>query len=157
MFKVHMNFNQIDYIKNYNKNIYKTIPFRVRKDNFDIIKKLKSVESINGYINELIENDIHHNVLTIKEIKNKILPIFKKHNINEAYLFGSYARGEAKNTSDIDIYCESGNVKTLIEQGFFEDELTKALKKDVDIVFIGSKMDNYFKEQLDQEKIRICY
>lgn len=73
-----MNFNQIDYIKNYNKSIYKTIPFRVRKDNADIIKKLKSVESINGYINELIENDIHHNVLTIKETKNKILPIFKK-------------------------------------------------------------------------------
>ncbi|MCQ2792728.1 MAG: nucleotidyltransferase domain-containing protein [Bacilli bacterium] len=151
-----MNFNQIDYIKNYNKSIYKTILFRVRKDNFDIMKKLKSVESVNGYINELIENDIHHNVLTIKKIKDKILPIFKKHNINEVYLFGSYARGEAKNTSDIDIYCESGNVKTLIEQGLLEDELTKALKKDVDIVFIGSKMDNYFKEQLEGDKIRIC-
>ncbi|MCQ2786987.1 MAG: nucleotidyltransferase domain-containing protein [Bacilli bacterium] len=151
-----MNFNQIDYIKNYNKNIYKTIPFRVRKDNFDIIKKLKSVESINGYINELIENDVHRNILTIKEIKNKILPILKRHNINETYLFGSYARGEAKNSSDIDIYCESGNIKTLIDQGFFEDELTKALKKDVDIVFIGSKMDNYFKEQLEGDKIRIC-
>ncbi|MCQ2796726.1 MAG: nucleotidyltransferase domain-containing protein [Bacilli bacterium] len=151
-----MNFNQIDYIKNYNKNSYKTIPFRVRKDNFDIIKKLKSVESINGYINRLIENDVHRNILTIKEIKNKILPIFKKHNINEAYLFGSYARGEAKNSSDIDIYCESGNIKTLIDQGFFEDELTKALKKDVDIVFIGSKMDNHFKEQLEGDKIRIC-
>lgn len=155
MFEEYMNFNQLDYIKNYNKSIYKTIPFRVRKDNFDIIKKLKSVESVNGYINKLIENDVHRNVLTIKQIKDKILPIFKKHNINEAYLFGSYARGEAKNSSDIDIYCESGNVKTLIDQGFFEDELTKALKKDVDIVFIGSKMNHYFKEQLEGDKIRI--
>ncbi len=151
-----MNFNQIDYIKNYNKNIYKTIPLRVRKDNVAVIKKLKTVKSINGYINELIENDINHHVLTIKEIKDRILPIFKKHNIQEAYLFGSYARGEAKNDSDVDIYCESGNIKTLIEQGFFEDELTKALKKDVDIVFINSKMDNYFKEQLEEDKIRIC-
>lgn len=151
-----MNFNQIDYIKNYNKSIYKTIPFRVRKDNLDIIKKLKSVESINGYINELIENDVHRNILTIKEIKNRILPIFKKHNINEAYLFGSYARGEAKNNSDVDIYCESGDVKTLIKQGFLEDELTNALKKDVDIVFIGSRMDNNFKAQLEGDKIRIC-
>ena len=131
------------------------IPFRVRKDNSDVIKKLKSVGSINGYINTLIENDIHPNTLTIKQIKDKVLPIFKKHNIHEAYLFGSYARGEAKNSSDIDIYCESGNIKTMIEQGFFEDELTKALKKDVDIVFIGSKMDNHLKRQLGEDKIRI--
>ncbi|MCQ2794425.1 MAG: nucleotidyltransferase domain-containing protein [Bacilli bacterium] len=150
-----MNFNQIDYIKKYNKSIYKTIIFRVRKDKLDIIKKLDSVGSVNGYLNELIENDVHHNVLTIKEIKDRILPIFKKHNIHEAYLFGSYARGEAKNSSDIDIYCEPGDVKTLIKQGFFEDELTNALKKDVDIVFIDSKMDNHFKEQLEKDKIRI--
>ena len=72
MFRADMNFNQIDYIKNYNKNSYKTILFRVRKDNLDIVKKLKSVNSVNGYINELIENDIHRKVLTIKEIKNRI-------------------------------------------------------------------------------------
>ena len=151
-----MSFNQQEYIKKYNKDIYKMYPFRVRKDNVDIINKLESVDSINGYINTLIENDVHCNILTIKQIKDKINPIFRKHNINEAYLFGSYARGEAKNTSDIDIYCESGDIKTLIDQGYFEDELVKALGKEVDIVFIGSKMDEYFKEQLEGDKIRIC-
>ncbi len=151
-----MSFNQNEYIKSYNKSIYKMIPFRVRKDNLDVIKKLKSVDSINGYINSLIENDIHRNILSIKQIKDKVLPIFKKYHINEAYLFGSYARGEANNNSDVDIYCEPGNIKTLIEQGLFEDELINALDKKVDIVFIGSKMDNYFKEQLEGDKIRIC-
>ncbi len=151
-----MSFNQNEYIKSYNKNIYKMIPFRVRKDNLDVIKKLKSVDSINGYINSLIENDIHRNILSIKQIKDKILPIFKKHHINEAYLFGSYARGEANSASDVDIYCKPGNIKTLIEQGLFEDELINALDKKIDIVFIGSKMDNYFKEQLERDKIRIC-
>ncbi len=131
-------------------------PFRVRKDNVDIINKLQTVDSINGYINELIENDIHRDVLTIKQIKDRIIPIFLKHGIHEAYLFGSYARGEAKNSSDVDIYCESGDIKTLLDQGFFEEELIKALGKDVDIVFIGSKMDEYFKEQLEGDKIRIC-
>ncbi len=150
-----MSFNQNEYIKTYNKNIYKMIPFRVRKDNVDVIKKLKSVESINAYINALIDNDIHRNVLTIKQIKDKVLPIFNKHGIKEAYLFGSYARGEANNNSDIDIYCESGDVDTLIKQGLFEDELVQALNKDIDIVFIGSRMDNYFKRQLEIDKIRI--
>ena len=38
----------------------------------NVIKKLTSVPSMNGYINELIENDIHREVLTIKQIKERI-------------------------------------------------------------------------------------
>ena len=78
------------------------------------------------------------------------------HNIREVYLFGSYARGEAKNTSDIDIYCEAGDIKTFIDQGFLGDELAEALGKDVDIIFMGSRMDDFFRKQLDGDKIRLC-
>lgn len=151
-----MSFNQKDYIDGYNKNTYKMFPFRVRKDNTKTINKLNSVPSINGYINSLIEKDINSNVLTIKQIKDAILPILNKHNIHEVYLFGSYSRGEANNNSDVDIYCEAGDIKTFIDQGFLEEELEKALGKEVDIVFIGSKLDDYFKEQLEGDKIRIC-
>lgn len=130
-------------------------PFRVRKDDKKIIDKLISEPSMNKYIYNLISNDISRNVLTIKEIKNHILPIFSKHNIHEVYLFGSYARGEATTSSDIDIYCEPGNIKTFIDQGFLEDELKEATNKNIDIVFFGSRMDDYFKEQLDEDKIKI--
>lgn len=150
-----MSFNQKNYINNFNKETYKMFPFRVRKDDLDIIEKLNSVPSMNKYINNLIENDIHRNVLTIKEIKERIIPVMKKHNINEIYLFGSYARGEAKNSSDVDIYCEAGDIETYIDQGFLEDELEAALGKDVDIIFIGSQLDDYFKKQLEGDKIRI--
>ena len=129
-------------------------PFRVRKDNISITDKLSSVSNINSYINSLIENDLH--VLTIKQIKERILPVLSKHNIHEVYLFGSYARGEANRDSDVDIYCEPGEIKTFIQQGFLEDELKTALGKDVDIVFIGSKLDDYFKKQLEGDKIKIC-
>ena len=151
-----MSFNQKEYIGNYNKNTYKMFPFRVRKDDVEIIDKLMSVPSMNAYIYCLIENDINPGVLTIKQIKDRILPILRKHNINEVYLFGSYARGDANRDSDVDIYCEAGNIKTFIDQGFLEDELIEALGKEVDIVFIGSKMDDYFKEQLEGDKIRLC-
>ncbi len=151
-----MSFNQRKYIDSYNKNNYKMFPFRVRKDDKKIIDKLISEPSMNKYIYNLISNDISRNVLTIKEIKNHILPILSKHNIHEVYLFGSYARGEATTSSDIDIYCESGDIKTFIDQGFLEDELKEATNKNIDIVFIGSRMDDYFKEQLDGDKIRIC-
>ncbi len=154
--KIKMSFNQKQYIESYNKSNYKMFPFRVRKDDTKVIEKLANVPSMNKYIYSLIDNDINPNILTLKQIKDKVLPILSKHHINEVYLFGSYARGEAKNTSDVDIYCESGDIKTFIDQGFLEDELEEALGKEVDIIFIGSKMDDFFKKQLEGDKIRIC-
>ena len=151
-----MAFIQKQYIADYNKTTYKMFPFRVRKEDVAIINKLKSVPSMNKYIYSLIDNDINCKILTIKQIKERILPILKKFNINEVYLFGSYARGEANSSSDVDIYCESGNVKTFVDQGYLEDELVEALGKEVDLVFMGSQMDDFFKEQLEGDKIRIC-
>ena len=133
-----MGFNQKQYIGQYNKQTYKMFPFRVRKDEKEIIEKLSSVPSINGYIRSLLENDIHPATLTIAQIKERMLPVLAKHNIHEVYLFGSYARGEANNQSDVDIYCEAGDIRTLIDQGFLEDELVEVLGKEVDVVFIGS-------------------
>ena len=151
-----MSFNQKQYINEFNKETYKMFPFRVRRDNIPVIKKLSNVRNKNKYIVELIENNINPSVLTLKQIKSAIMPILAKHGIHEVYLFGSYARGEANNKSDVDIFCESGDVKTLIDQGFLEDELTEALGKEVDIVFIGSMMDDYFKEQLEGDLIKLC-
>lgn len=151
-----MSFDQKAYINDFNKNTYKMFPFRVRKDDITIIKKLAETKNVNKYIRSLIENDIHQSVLTIKQIKDKILPILAKHNIHEVYLFGSYARGEAKSSSDVDIYCESGDIKTFMDQGYLEDELMNALGKDVDIVFIGTTLNDYFKKQLEGDKIRLC-
>ena len=151
-----MAFNQKTYINNYNKNTYKMYPFRVRKDDSIIINKLDTVNNINKYIRTLIDNDANPCVLTIKQIKERILPVLAKHNIHEVYLFGSYARGEAKNNSDVDIYCESGDIKTFIQHGFLEDELKEALGKDIDLIFIGTELNDFFKEQLERDKIRLC-
>lgn len=151
-----MPFNQKEYIAGYNKETYKMFPFRVRKDNTQIINKLNSVPNKNEYITQLIENNIKPSVLTLKQIKDAIMPVFAKHNIHEVYLFGSYARGEANNKSDVDIFCESGDVRTLIDQGFLEDELMDALGKEVDIIFIGSLMDEYFEEQMRKDLIKLC-
>ena len=151
-----MAFNQQKYIDDFNKETYKMFPFRVRKDNIEVINKLNNVPNKNKYIVSLIENNINPSVLTLKQIKTRILPVMAKHNIHEVFLFGSYARGEANNKSDVDIYCESGDIRTLIDQGFFEDELEEALGKEVDIVFIGSQMDDYFKQQLEGDLIKIC-
>ena len=129
--------------------------FRVRRNDDKLINKLDSVDNRNQYISSLIRNDINHEVLTIKEIKNRIKPVMVKHHIKDVYLFGSYARGEANSNSDVDIYCDSGDIDTLYKEVDFCEELKEALNKEVDVVTIDSKMDDYFKKQLDEDKIKL--
>lgn len=145
-----MKFNQTNYISKYNKANYKMYQFRVRKDS-PLINTLDRLENRNKHIVSLIEND--RKVLTIKQIKQKIKPILNKHGIKYICLFGSYARGEANVDSDVDIFCDKGNIKTLIEQGRLEEELKKALKKDVDVVFKSSKMNEHFNKQIKEDMI----
>ena len=149
-----MSFNQTEYISKFNKENYKMYQFRVKQSDIDIINRLDSVQNRNKYIVQLIDDNI--NVLSIKEIKERIKPILNKYGINNIYLFGSYARGEAISTSDVDIYCDKGNIRTFIDQGNLEDELEQALNKKIDIVFDTSHMDDYFKEQIMEDMIKLC-
>ena len=149
-----MSFNQTEYISKFNKENYKMYQFRVKQSDIDIINRLDSVQNRNKYIVQLIDDNI--NVLSIKEIKERIKPILNKYGINNIYLFGSYARGEAISTSDVDIYCDKGNIRTFIDQGNLEDELEQALNKKIDIVFDTSHMDDYFKEQIMRDMIKLC-
>lgn len=48
---------------------------------------------------------------TIDEIKNIVTPIAEKYQIAQVYLFGSFARGDFDEQSDIDIRIEKGNLK----------------------------------------------
>lgn len=151
-----MPFNQAEYISNFNKNNYKMYQFRVKKSDINIINYLDNIENRNSYIVSLITTDISSSIYTIKEIKSIIKPILNKYGINDIYLFGSYARGEAKDSSDIDIYCDKGNIRTFIDQGLLEDELEEALNKKVDIIFDSSYIDEYFKKQIMEDMIKLC-
>ncbi len=51
---------------------------------------------------------------TIKEIQNKTAPIAESYGIKKMSLFGSYARGEATDDSDIDLFIDKGHLKSLI-------------------------------------------
>ena len=50
-----------DYINDYNKKNYKQIKLVVRKDDIEILDKLKSVPSVRAYLLELIRQDIKAN------------------------------------------------------------------------------------------------
>ena len=46
-------------------------------------------------------------MLSIEEIKSYVIPVVEKYPIERVILFGSYARGDASDKSDIDLIVES--------------------------------------------------
>ena len=129
--------------------------FRVKRSDVKLISFLDKKSNRNSYITGLITDDIDSGVLTIKQIKDMIRPVMLNHNIKDVYLFGSYARGEANKNSDVDIYCDSGDLKTLYDELDLIAELETVLNKEVDVVTIGSKMDDVFKKQLEEDIIKL--
>ena len=150
-----MPFDQKKYVNNFNKETYKSFLIRVRKDNKAIMEKLEGERNVNNYILKLIDNDVNPGVLTIKQIKELTLPVFRKHNIKEVYLFGSYSRGEARKESDIDLFCEGGDIESLLDHVRVQRELKEVLGKDVDLITFGSSMNTTFKNELDKDKIKL--
>lgn len=70
----------------------------------------------------------------LEQMKNKILPILKQAGITRSAFFGSVARGEACESSDVDILIEFQGKKTLFDLVALQDELQGALGRDVDLV-----------------------
>ena len=91
---------------------------------------------------------------TIEEIKNKITNAAQQYGIQKAYLFGSYARGEANVESDIDLCIEKGNIRTLFELSGFRQDLEEALGNQVEVITTSSLSDD-FKEQIGKEMVLV--
>lgn len=69
---------------------------------------------------------------SIPLIKRIVSPILKKHNVSSAVLFGSYAKGEENEKSDIDLVVDSG-LRGLAFFGLLED-ISNAFKVPVDLI-----------------------
>ncbi len=144
-----------DYISAYNKKNYQSVLLRIPNNNKEIIEKLKSVPSKNGYLLELVQNDINPPVLKLSFIKKVLKDVLGKHNIKKIYLFGSYSRGEATKGSDVDILCEKGDINTLLQKEYLEEELEKELGKKVDLLFLTTQMPAFFKNKIEEDLIEL--
>ncbi len=89
---------------------------------------------------------------SLDEIKEKTVPIAIDYGIESMSIFGSYARGEADDESDVDICIDKGEVKSLIKYFMFVDELEKSLGCHVDVVTTGIE-DKVFLEKIEREGI----
>ena len=71
----------------------------------------------------------------IENMKKRIVPVLKKNNVVRAGIFGSYARGEQKKNSDIDILVKIDDKDfSLLDLIALEMRLKKILGLNVDLV-----------------------
>lgn len=94
-------------------------------------------------INDRCEITERKGILTIKQIKTNINEIIKNEystSIDFCYLFGSYAKGYATETSDVDL-CVSTSLTGLDVFGLAED-IRNVLHKKIDLVRLSSLNNN---------------
>lgn len=79
-----------------------------------------------------------------------------QYDVSEAYLFGSFARGEQTPDSDIDLRLVCGNTMTFGTLYEISHELEKELGRKVDIVTTPPEhMRPPFRKSIEQEEVRI--
>ena len=88
----------------------------------------------------------------IESIKKRIIPILKKYGVTKAGIFGSYARGEQKRNSDIDILVEIKG--SLFDLAKLELELEEKLEKAKDVLSYKG-ISPYLKKSILAEEVRI--
>ena len=91
-------------------------------------------------------------IYTIEQIKDKCRKVFEKQNfVKEAYLFGSYARGEATENSDIDFMIVLNRAVGMEFFGYF---LQEEFGKNVDVI---SEKEAYeiMPKSIERDKVKV--
>ena len=75
-------------------------------------------------------------IYTLDQLSEIITPIAEKYRLKAVYVFGSYARGEATDDSDVDILVDRDGslVRTLFQMGGLYGDLEDAVQKEIDLV-----------------------
>ena len=103
-------------------------------------------------------------IYSIDELKRMIAPIACKYSIPVVYLFGSYARGEATDSSDVDILIdrEGSTIRGLFDLGALYNDLNETLGKPIDLVTTDSvvqpeaqRRTPWFAKNLELERLVI--
>ncbi len=91
-------------------------------------------------ISEISRLDEEHGILTIDEIKEACGEILKDYSVQYCYLFGSYAKGNATGSSDIDLLISSETTGLR----FYEltEKLRERLHKKIDLLDIRQLVGN---------------
>ena len=103
-------------------------------------------------------------IYTLDEIKKRILPVIEKYDIPAMYLFGSYARGEATEESDLDFLVDTTGtgLPSLLSLGALYCDLEEVFQKNIDLITVRSVMQNAetesersFRDTVIRERVKL--
>ena len=89
------------------------------------------------------------------EIKNIILSHLKGFNPIKVGIFGSFARGDNKKASDIDILVEFKEATSLLTLIKLENDLSEIFGVKVDLVTTGALKNKRIKKSINKDLINI--
>ena len=93
-------------------------------------------------------------ILELEDIVQKCTEVFERYEVSFCYLFGSYAKGKATQTSDVDLLI-SANAKGIKFYGLVE-EIRTALHKKVDVLDMNQLKGNIeLTEEIFKDGIKI--
>ncbi|MCD8365461.1 MAG: nucleotidyltransferase domain-containing protein [Clostridiales bacterium] len=98
-----------------------------------------------------------NDVLTIEKISELVKPIALKYKVKEIYLFGSYARGEATEESDLDFLVFGGSQFKLTMIFALAEDLRDIFGKDVDVFEINEvNKESDFYQAVMKERLLVA-
>lgn len=96
-------------------------------------------------------------IYTIDKIKDIVKPIADKYNVQSIYLFGSYARGEANENSDLDFLVFGGDKFKLTNIFSLAEDLRSAFQCRVDVFEISEiNTDSDFYSTIMNERLNVA-
>lgn len=93
-------------------------------------------------------------MIKLDEAKKIISDISQKYGVKKVILFGSYAKGDEGEDSDIDLRIDKGQIKGLFELSGYRLDLEGKLNKRVDVLTTES-LSNEFLEGIKGDEIII--
>jgi predicted nucleotidyltransferase len=94
------------------------------------------------------------NPSVINAVKKKILPILKKNGVLQAGIFGSFARGEQKKNSDIDLLVKLRANTSLFDMVGLKQAIEQKIHRKTDLLTYNS-IHPLMREQILKEEVRI--
>ncbi|MDR2686745.1 MAG: nucleotidyltransferase domain-containing protein [Oscillospiraceae bacterium] len=101
-------------------------------------------------------------IYTLDELREKIKPIAEKYELPAVYIFGSYARGEATEDSDVDVLIDGRSAKLRgMMIGALYVDLEEALQKELSLVeetalrTPRAKQRPWFYENVNRDKVMV--
>lgn len=92
---------------------------------------------------------------TIEEIKAKAMPIAVRYGVDALSLFGSYARGEADEKSDLDFLIQKGNMKGLLSYCGMIADLEDVFHCHVDLIIKNAIKDKQFLQEIGKDEVKL--